>query len=133
MGGWSPAPGINVHRLRRHRHFGGAQPRPGWHLLDPRRDQQRKPAGDSAPTLAFDDAGNISGSAGCNTYTAIAAFDDNSIAFGPLATTQMACPVVTGLQEAAFLQAMNDVQTYAIDSQGHLVLEDGVVLIFEAD
>ena len=101
-----------------------------WTLVEM---NEREPAGEPAPTLAFDDAGNISGSAGCNTYTAIAAFDGNSIAFGSLATTQMACPGVTGLQEAAFLQAMNDVQTYAIDSQGHLVLNDGVVLIFDAD
>ena len=101
-----------------------------WTLVE---INEREPAGDSAPSLAFDDAGNISGSAGCNTYTAIAVFDDSSIAFGPLATTRMACPGVTGLQEAAFLRAMNDAQTYAIDSQGHLVLNDGVVLIFEAD
>ena len=75
-----------------------------WTLVE---INEREPAGDSAPTLAFDDAGNISGSTGCNTYTAIAAFNDSSIAFGPLTTTQLACPGVTGLQEAAFLQAMN--------------------------
>ena len=42
----------------------------------------------------------------------------------------MACSGATGLQETAFLTAMGEVQTYAIDSQGRLVLEDGVVLVF---
>ena len=94
---------------------------------------EREPAGDSAPTLVFDDAGNVSGSAGCNTYNGVAAIEGNSIAFGPLATTRMACAGATGLQETAFLQAMDEVLAYAIDSQGRLVLEDGVVLVFEPD
>ena len=42
----------------------------------------------------------------------------------------MACSGVTGLQETAFLTAMGEVQSFAIDSQGRLVLEDGVVLVF---
>ena len=92
---------------------------------------EREPTGESAPTLAFDEAGNISGSAGCNTYSAVSAAEGHSIAFGPLATTQMACPGATGLQETAFLQAMDEVQAYTIDTQGRLVLEDGVVLVFE--
>jgi heat shock protein HslJ len=94
---------------------------------------EREPTGDSAPTLVFDDAGNISGSAGCNTYSAQTEVEGNSIAFGPLATTQMACAGAAGVQESAFLQAMDEVQAYAIDTQGRLVLEDGVVLVFEPD
>ena len=90
----------------------------------------RAPAGESVSTLAFDQAGNVSGSAGCNTYTAIAATEGNTIAVGPLSTTRMACSGVTGLQETAFLTAMGEVQSFAIDSQGRLVLEDGVVLVF---
>ena len=90
----------------------------------------RAPAGDAVPTLAFDEAGNVSGSAGCNTYTAVAATEGNTIALGPLSTTRMACSGATGLQETAFLTALGEVETYAIDSQGRLVLEDGVVLVF---
>ena len=43
----------------------------------------------------------------------------------------MACPGAAGLAETAFLTAMNEVDSFAIDSQGRLVLEDGVVLVFE--
>ncbi|HEX6473711.1 MAG TPA: META domain-containing protein [Candidatus Limnocylindria bacterium] len=94
---------------------------------------ERAPVGDSVPTLAFDDAGNVSGSAGCNTYSTPTEIEGNSIAFGPLATTQMACAGAAGVQERAFLQAMDEVRAYAMDTQGRLVLEDGVVLVFEPD
>ena len=90
-----------------------------------------EPEGEIMPTLAFDAEGNISGSAGGKTYTAIAATEGNTIALGPLSTTRMACSGLTGLQETAFLTAMGAVQTYAIDSQGRLVLEDGVTLVFD--
>ena len=45
----------------------------------------------SAPFLVFDEGGRVSGSGGCNrlagTYTA----SGEQLAFGPLATTRMAC------------------------------------------
>ena len=91
----------------------------------------REPAGEAVPTLAFDEAGNVSGSAGCNTYTGTATLEGSSISMGPLATTRMACQGAAGVQETAFLAAMNGVQAYTIDGQGRLVLEDGVVLVFE--
>lgn len=92
---------------------------------------ERAPVAAAVPTLAFDAAGNASGSAGCNTYSTTTEIEGNSIAFGPLATTQMACSGKVGVQERAFLQAMDEVRAYAIDTQGRLVLEDGVVLVFE--
>jgi heat shock protein HslJ len=85
---------------------------------------------DAAPTLAFDDALSVSGFAGCNQYTGAATIEGSSISMGPLATTHMACPGAPGIAETAFLAAMNEVQSFAIDSQGRLVLEDGVVLVF---
>jgi heat shock protein HslJ len=91
----------------------------------------REPEGEIVPTLAFDAAGNINGSAGCNTYTGAATIEGDSISFGPLATTRMACTGAAGIAETAFLTAMQTVEAYAIDSQGRLVLEDGVVLVFE--
>ena len=91
----------------------------------------REPAVDPAPTLAFDEDLNVSGSAGCNTFTGTATVEGSSISFGPLATTMMACPGAAGIAETAFLAAMNEVEGFAMDSQGRLVLEDGVVLVFE--
>ena len=91
----------------------------------------REPAVDPAPTLAFDEELNFSGSAGCNTFTGTARVEGSSISLGPLATTMMACPGAAGIAETAFLGAMNEVEGFAMDSQGRLVLEDGVVLVFE--
>ena len=89
-----------------------------------------RPTGDTPPTLAFDEALSVSGFAGCNQYTGAATIEGSSISLGPLATTQMACPGAAGIAETAFLSAMNEVEGFAIDSQGQLVLEDGVVLVF---
>ena len=91
----------------------------------------RAPAGDTVPTLAFDEAGNVSGSAGCNTFMGTPTIEGSSISMGPLGTTRMACAGAAGLLETAFLAAMNEVESFAIDSEGRLVLEDGVVLVFE--
>src|SRR4029079_5047637 len=74
----------------------------------------REPAVDPAPTLAFDEELNASGSAGCNTFTGAAPVERSSISFGPLATTMMACPGAAGLLETAFLAAMNEVESFAI-------------------
>ena len=90
----------------------------------------REPAADSVPTLAFDETGNVSGSAGCNTFMGTPTIEGSSISMGPLGTTQMACAGAAGVLETAFLAAMSEVQSFAIDSQGRLVLEDGVVLVF---
>jgi heat shock protein HslJ len=91
----------------------------------------REPAGDTVPTIAFDEAGNVSGSAGCNTFMGTPTIEGSSISMGPLGTTRMACAGAAGLLETAFLAAMNEVESFAIDSQGRLVLEDGAVLVFE--
>jgi heat shock protein HslJ len=91
----------------------------------------REPAGDSVPTLAFDEAGNVSGSAGCNTFMGTRTIEGSSISMGLLGTTRIACSGAAGLLETAFLAALNEVESFTIDSQGRLVLEDGVVLVFE--
>jgi heat shock protein HslJ len=90
----------------------------------------REQVAESPPTLAFDEALSVSGFAGCNNYTGTATIEGSSISLGPLATTQMACPGAAGIAETAFMAAMNEVESFAIDSQGRLVLEDGVVLVF---
>jgi putative lipoprotein len=103
---------------------------PSWTLVA---IDGQEPAGDTDPTLMFDAAGNVSGSAGCNTYTGTATLDGSSISFGPLGSTRMACPDPDVMaQETAFLTALDEVEAFALDSQGRLVLEDGVVLVFEA-
>ena len=50
--------------------------------------------------------------------------EGSSISMGPLGTTRVACSGAAGLTETAFLAAMNEVESFAIDSPGRLVLED---------
>jgi len=89
-------------------------------------------AGDAVPTLAFDDQGAVSGSTGCNTFSGEVAIDGNTLSFGPLVTTRMACAdPAANAQEEAFLSAMERVSAYTIDEQGRLVLQGGPELTFE--
>jgi heat shock protein HslJ len=84
------------------------------------------------PTLAFDEDGNISGTAVCNSYTATARVDGTSIVIGPLATTLVACSGAAGVLERQFLEAMDAANAISVDSSGQLVLEGGDTLVFEA-
>lgn len=81
------------------------------------------PAADPKPTLGITAEGEVSGSAGCNRYSGRAEIAGNSITFGPLATTRMACP---GRMEAEqrFLSALQRSEAFRLDA-GRLVLIDG--------
>ncbi len=77
--------------------------------------------GKSAPVPATVEAtatfadGKVTGSAGCNTYTASYTVSGQKLTIGPAATTQMACPPPASVVEAAFLAALGNVASYAID------------------
>lgn len=66
-------------------------------------------------TAIFAD-GTVSGSAGCNRYTASYEVIDNAISIGPAATTRMFCGEPEGImdQENAFLAALQTAATYQI-------------------
>ena len=90
------------------------------------------PVGETPPTIAFDDQGGVTGTAGCNTFNGEVTIDGSDLSFGPLATTQMAC-AEEGVadQEQAFLAAVQDATSYTVDDEGRLVLQDGATLTFE--
>jgi heat shock protein HslJ len=90
------------------------------------------PAGEMPPSITFTDEGGVTGSTGCNTFNGEVTIDGGELAFGPLATTRMACAdPAASEQEQAFLLAMEEVTGYTIDSDGRLVLEGGASLTFE--
>ena len=72
----------------------------------------------------------ISGSAGCNSYTAQFKLDGNQISIGPTATTMMACPEPVMQQESAYLAALGEAASVNIsgetltfsDAQGNVIL-----------
>jgi heat shock protein HslJ len=66
-------------------------------------------------TAVFDEQ-DITGSAGCNSYTASYSTQDGQISVGPAATTRMACPAGMD-QETAYLEALQQSSTYQVLGQ----------------
>jgi heat shock protein HslJ len=73
-------------------------------------------------TIKFDKDGNVSGNAGCNTFSGAYTLTGNQIKIGPLASTLMACSDPAGImdQESQFLTALQSAATYQIEG---MVLE----------
>lgn len=66
-------------------------------------------------TISLTMAGQVSGSAGCNTMQATAQVDGRSLAFGTLATTRKICARAIMDQETRFLQALNRTREFRLD------------------
>jgi putative lipoprotein len=75
-------------------------------------------------TMAFDPAGGVAGSAGCNRYQGATELADGAITFGSLATTRRACAPAVMDQEGRFLEALRRTVAYALDDRGFLELYD---------
>lgn len=69
--------------------------------------------------------GEVSGSGGCNRITGRAVIAGDGIAFGPLASTKMACAPAAMNQERKFFDALRDVRAWRVDPvRGKLMLLD---------
>lgn len=79
---------------------------------------------DAVPTLTLTEDGQASGFGGCNSFGGGYELDGDSISFGPLASTQMACPEPQMATETAYYQALDAVDTWAVED-GQLVLSGG--------
>jgi heat shock protein HslJ len=83
---------------------------------------------DAAFTATFADDGTVSGSSGCNTFSGSYTVDGDSMSFGPLAATQMACAEDVMTQEAGVLGALGRVTSFTIQGNELTLLgEDGSV------
>jgi heat shock protein HslJ len=76
---------------------------------------------ESGPSATFAD-GTVSGSTGCNRFTATYTVDGDALEIGPVATTNAACPDDTGERE--FLAALDRVEGWGVEG-GELTLGDG--------
>jgi len=67
-------------------------------------------------TAAFGADGSLTGSAGCNNYTASYQVDGRSITIGPAATTRKACTAPEGImeQEQQYLTALSSAATFSL-------------------
>jgi len=77
----------------------------------------------TGPSATFSD-GKVSGSAGCNRFTASYTLDGSALEIGDIATTNMACPPPADAVERKFLAALERVEGWRVED-GELVLEDG--------
>jgi len=66
-------------------------------------------------TAGFQGNGRMSGSTGCNNFNAAYTTDGDMITISPGATTLMACPTPTMIQESAFLDVLASATTYKIE------------------
>jgi len=74
-----------------------------------------------APTMAFLEAGRVSGNASCNRYSGPVELGDGTIRVGELAVTKMSCSPEVDVQERAFLAAFQNGRRLEV-VQGDLVL-----------
>lgn len=84
--------------------------------------------GDRPPTLRLDASGSrASGFAGCNRFTGTYTLAGDSLSFGPLVSTKMACAQGNDV-ETAYLAALGNVRGFSVsDSVLTLRSADGVV------
>lgn len=75
-------------------------------------------------TLTFGDDGRISGSAGCNRYSASMSTSDNHVTVSQAASTRMACPPAIMQQEQRFLSALSEVSAWHREAGTWLVGDD---------
>jgi heat shock protein HslJ len=71
-------------------------------------------SGEGDITLVFAD-GQVSGSAGCNRFSAAYEVDGQAISFGPARSTRMACAQPLMEQEQAFMAALESAVSWSID------------------
>ena len=76
---------------------------------------------DAEPTLEFPEAGRAAGSGSCNRFSGPVTISGESISFGALAATQMACAGPVGTQEAMYFKALQQAERLAFDGPALLI------------
>ncbi|TVQ34316.1 MAG: META domain-containing protein [Geminicoccaceae bacterium] len=82
-------------------------------------------------TLAFDPAGRLTGSGGCNRYTTAYTLTGETLTFSQPASTMMMCTEALMAQERTFFETLANTRTFDIDPTGALLLQapDGTAVL----
>lgn len=97
-----------------------------WYLLSLQNGTGTVPViPNSTISAFFDGQGTVSGTAGCNDYTASYTNATGTFAIGPPTSTERYCGSPAGVmdQEAAYLRLLQEARSYSVD--GQLRLADG--------
>ena len=77
-------------------------------------------------TLDFADGDRVSGNASCNKFTGTVKVSGTSIAFGPLASTRMACASEpANAQETAYLKALTEAERFVLEGTSLQIFSKG--------
>lgn len=82
-------------------------------------------AAGSRPTLAFEEGGRVSGHGSCNRFMGSFELTGEGLAFGPIASTRMACAPELMQQESRLLDLLAEVLRFEVKADGRLVLHAG--------
>jgi putative lipoprotein len=74
--------------------------------------------------LAFTADGGVSGSGGCNRIAGSYTLAGETIAFGQMISTMMACAPAVGEQEQRFMRVLGQAKRWRITPEGWLLLMD---------
>lgn len=107
---------------------------PTWQLVAPGAQGAGVGADEKRPVTALFEGGRVSGFSGCNRFMGSYTLDRDSVLFGPLAGTMMACPEPEMAIEKAFLGALTGTLRYAISGDRlTLTPATGAPLVFQAE
>ena len=81
---------------------------------------------DAEATLEFPETGKVVGQGTCNRFFGTVTITGQTITFGPLGTTRMACSEAAGAQEAIYLKALEGADRYEIDGSVLLIQTHGL-------
>ena len=88
------------------------------------------PAPATMLTAQFSDDGTLTGSDGCNSYSASFVVDGASITIEPGISTTMACPELTMAQASSYVAALAAAATYALDGEMMTLSDaDGTIIL----
>lgn len=76
-------------------------------------------------TMRFGEDGTVAGRGSCNRYSGPVDVSGDSISFGALASTRMACPGTVNRQEDAFFAALRDAYRWELKDSGLSIFRRG--------
>jgi heat shock protein HslJ len=113
---------------------GLALERTPWTLQSYDEDGAPVEVAEGVVVTALFDEGQVSGSGGCNRYSAGYTRDGDSLTIDPVASTLMACPEPASSVEAAFLAALARTAAYSTDATTLTLSDtDGATLLTFAE
>jgi heat shock protein HslJ len=81
---------------------------------------------DAEATLAFTEPGKAVGRGSCNRFFANVEISGDSIRFGPIAATRMACGKATMRQEGRYFKALEAAERFSLDNATLLLYSRGL-------